>query len=744
MWSSNPANRAFGSGLSEDRGSIIPPSKNWRYIAQPRPEVSSPLVSQHSDDEAEAEYQATQPSTSLHMAATGTVLGGAPPPEERVALASPITLDGPLRESALRQSLDSSDFIPDSEATPLAHSLMSPEIPLPTPPKSKGDQRRLQAARSDDFVPDSLELPEGEKSIELESELDVPLAASKKGGRVQAQTKGAPTSGGRKKLANAAVAPPQPKLPVIAEEPTTLPGPSNGKPSAAPPSKTKRAESEVVPSSHPIDDEPIPAAPPPKKRKSAATTRVKKGKGKGKGKGKSAAAVKAPVATEPPPVTPVRAERALRPRSTAGTSRIDYRETSDEDEDSDVEREQSAAPTVPLSDTVDDDMDVGSSTSRKRKRGVSESAKSTRSFRGGSKAARMVSESPAPSASKKRKSGHVRVLALWKKERTYYLGSITRPSTSPGYYHVDFDDGYDDDVQIDDIRRGELRVGDVVLFGPKEKKAAITDISQVAAKRVTVELEAAPHTVYVISFAEVKVHGRTAAGSVWEDRKLTEDDLAGFVTRKAPKLFERTAFVLTYSPVTADIDAKKRELTGLVKSQGGLVLKDWMQLFSLDGDYSSTNRWSIRKEDVRLRDAMKGKVNKVFLVSDDTSTKARFLIALALGIPCLDVQWLYDVIAKVSDIIASMRNSQLIALAQGNDVDDVDWRRYLLPAGTALRARVSQLVDLDWGIADEHVTEIMANRLPAKPFEGMTILCYGQDFVPRKAWLYPAFVLVLH
>ena len=65
---------------------------------------------------------------------------------------------------------------------------------------------------------------------------------------------------------------------------------------------------------------------------------------------------------------------------------------------------------------------------------------------------------------------------------------------------------------------------------------------------------------------------------------------------------------------------------------------------------------------------------------------------------------------------------------------DLDWQPYLLPAGFSdhSNARVSQLVDLDWGNSKQHLTEITANLVPPKVFEGRSILCISPQFVPCR------------
>jgi thiamine monophosphate kinase len=47
---------------------------------------------------------------------------------------------------------------------------------------------------------------------------------------------------------------------------------------------------------------------------------------------------------------------------------------------------------------------------------------------------------------------------------------------------------------------------------------------------------------------------------------------------------------------------------------------------------------------------MKNDIHQVFLVSDAPNAKPRFLTALALGIPCLSVEWLKALSSSVSSI----------------------------------------------------------------------------------------------
>jgi hypothetical protein len=60
--------------------------------------------------------------------------------------------------------------------------------------------------------------------------------------------------------------------------------------------------------------------------------------------------------------------------------------------------------------------------------------------------------------------------------------------------------------------------------------------------------------------------------------------------------------------------------------------------------------------------------------------------------------------------------------------------QYLLPAGTSeqLNARLSQIVDVDWGSSPDHIQEIMDNTAPLKLFNDLSILCVSPEFLPGK------------
>jgi hypothetical protein len=104
--------------------------------------------------------------------------------------------------------------------------------------------------------------------------------------------------------------------------------------------------------------------------------------------------------------------------------------------------------------------------------------------------------------------------------------------------------------------------------------------------------------------------------------------------------------------VGSDWEKEKETVMRTIKTNGGTVLDDWSDVFSLAGEYSANKkRWVITSDNVGIE--MKHDIQQVFLVSDAANTKPRFLTALALGIPCLSVEWLRHLSSGVSSTAGS-------------------------------------------------------------------------------------------
>ncbi|EKM55223.1 uncharacterized protein PHACADRAFT_184039 [Phanerochaete carnosa HHB-10118-sp] len=389
-----------------------------------------------------------------------------------------------------------------------------------------------------------------------------------------------------------------------------------------------------------------------------------------------------------------------------------------------------------LTELADEDMEESSLSTRKRRRGTSSALKaSARSIKTNTSTPPTRSSSRVKSTSLGRglSVSATRVLALWKQDSHYYVGTVYSEESPGQRYVVRFDDGTEDAVDLSKLRRCDLRQGDYVLIkASRPVRAEVADASQcnTSERQVVVRFgDGGDGYKEEVDTKDIMIPSRSVI-SKWADRTLTADQV---VTLLRPKLkqsptpsklseiaswskstkgmFARTGFILTTSPGMVDWDKERGGLETQIKSQGGHIFEDWCRVFSMEGMPSlGGKRWVLEKGEIKLE---REELERVFLLADDACHKPKFLIALALGIPCVKFGWLYDSVAEMAER---------------------EWQPYLLPAGTSeqLNARISQTVDVDWGNCPEHVRDIMDNRVPFKLFGDMNILCILADIFPGK------------
>lgn len=149
----------------------------------------------------------------------------------------------------------------------------------------------------------------------------------------------------------------------------------------------------------------------------------------------------------------------------------------------------------------------------------------------------------------------------------------------------------------------------------------------------------------------------------------------------AAPIFAGMAFAISY---VAD-DTQKATVISMINSHGGFVLEDgFEELFDLPNVVSSSETspqksppqkqrvpTSIVNETAGLQLKPDYKeLNFVALIADRHSRRAKYMQALALGLPTLSGRW-------VVDSLDSARNASLA----NDDAIPLSWDRYLLPAG---------------------------------------------------------------
>lgn len=344
-----------------------------------------------------------------------------------------------------------------------------------------------------------------------------------------------------------------------------------------------------------------------------------------------------------------------------------------------------------------------------------------------------------------------RVFALWKSDGYYYPATVYAHSDSTRFL-VHYDDGDTETVDVSKMRRLELHVGDHIFTGKRKGKVVNANHGDHEFVKIESSDDNGPQT-FDVQISTVRIPARSITGQ-WSDRVLSADEVLPVIRPRtlnnAPSPSKNSVysaasakariqsgplagfgFVVTMSPGCENYEKQKLELAGLIEKNGGVHFDDWSDVFPLTGHYEmAKKRWVVTKDDFKC--TLSDGVDRLFLLSDDASQKPRYLIALALGIPCVSTDWLRDGLANVSP---SPTTSQLMLIATSSAQANESWQRYLLPAGFSdeLNARVSQLVDLNWGESIEHLTEILTNSVALKLLSEMSFLIIGDDHLRSTA-----------
>jgi hypothetical protein len=282
-------------------------------------------------------------------------------------------------------------------------------------------------------------------------------------------------------------------------------------------------------------------------------------------------------------------------------------------------------------------------------------------------APRMASTTPSlvlGARSIKRNKNHhptaTRVFALWK-QAAYFSGIAFERVGQLDRFKINFDDGDEDLVEVKNLRRLELQIGDRVSIIESHEKATIANVDRQHQDTVTVRLADDSSAELEIKVSGLKIQSR-AIRSQWGDRTMNADEIVTLVSRTktetpatslrnssaslSKKVLSKVGIVVTLS-VGRDWEREKDMITRIIRTNGGTVLDDWSDIFSLVGEYSSNKkRWVITSDNIGAK--LKDDIHQVFLVSDAANAKPRFLTALALGIPCLSVEWLRGLSSGVS------------------------------------------------------------------------------------------------
>ncbi|KAF9535266.1 hypothetical protein CPB83DRAFT_779065 [Crepidotus variabilis] len=445
----------------------------------------------------------------------------------------------------------------------------------------------------------------------------------------------------------------------------------------------------------------------------------------------------------PPKPAPTKPKALPKPTSTRGrrgsasapaaTSKTRVKRESEPSEDSD---EGDGDDTEP----ADEEYEEDEKPLKKRKRVQKNTAATERATRGTVKRAKKSGTTPALRGNKRLRSAGLstaprtnlakptRVFALWKQDCHYYPGTVHAMSTD-GHYVVRFDDATDGHVTIDQLRLGNLRIGDDVLVANRFRASRVTGVDRLAEGFVEVMVD---DDELELELSSIRIASKTIHYD-WQDRILTDEMInpamkpvkphlspspsklsmisVGPVRGSRTKVLSGTGLIVTLTAANSKWEKEKEKVMTAVKNSGGTVVDDLNTIFKMEGRHThGNNAWLIKKKDAQwIGDE---EIQRLFLIADEPNQKPKYLIALALGIPCLETTWLYESV---------------------DDSNEKPWLSHLLPQGYSpqLGARPSQQVDYDWGNSVHHLTHIMKNSIPCKLFDGKHILCVGPDMVPK-------------
>ncbi|KAF9648083.1 hypothetical protein BDM02DRAFT_3116022 [Thelephora ganbajun] len=311
-----------------------------------------------------------------------------------------------------------------------------------------------------------------------------------------------------------------------------------------------------------------------------------------------------------------------------------------------------------------------------------------------------------------------RVFARWPLCKHFYTGFVhSRSPVQSDLYVVRFDDGTECPVHISDLRQCELEKGDEVFVIGYKQSGRVTAIDRWDTEGyVRVQVDTGGELD--VKASSIKIH-ESVIDEDWGERLVHENSICTLLQAQGlntsaskstavngtstSKFLKRIGFVVTMKSAN---DKNRTRIFDLIKNNGGKVIEDWTNLFPFSP--AQTDRsWVVRQADVKHKDLG---VQTVFLLADESNQKPKYLVALALGIPCVSTQWLLD-----------CREQHAL----------INWTSYLLPAGEYTHGLMSQRVNLRWGDKSQQLRETYRDTYGSNStLHGKSVLCIGPELFP--------------
>ena len=275
------------------------------------------------------------------------------------------------------------------------------------------------------------------------------------------------------------------------------------------------------------------------------------------------------------------------------------------------------------------------------------------------------------------------ILVMYKSGKRCFAGWAVPLSTSKWMVRP-CDGNSTSELNFSQVYRCEFVVGDEIDVLPDKTKqresfglATIVGTDDLNTKlwvRVKFSPKDEPDIVLNITLAEVSLQAKPVRDNPrWRARLLRKDDLRQMPRRPVTFPLPVTSMRITPLPVTpirvntntrtASVTPGSKWLSGvgiiftnskglsidqykeLVQRRGGEVLQSWLSCFLFKGEFNETQtKWTSNSTDVVRwvgdRRPKTRNIKTIFVITGPPSHTSKFLIAMALGVPCIDPLWL--------------------------------------------------------------------------------------------------------
>ncbi|KAK3679854.1 radiation sensitive protein rad9 [Recurvomyces mirabilis] len=175
---------------------------------------------------------------------------------------------------------------------------------------------------------------------------------------------------------------------------------------------------------------------------------------------------------------------------------------------------------------------------------------------------------------------------------------------------------------------------------------------------------------------------------------LRDDSVTSKHAHKDSGLFDNMAFAISYG----SNEAVKQDITASIQRNGGMILNSgFEELFDLPTLADADEQGDDGQTGLHLKKQYAG-LGFVALIADRHSRRAKYVQALALGLPTLSGRWITDSLKAAS--------------GEGKDSAPVPWSKYLLAAGESsyLGGAVRSRTITSYDAAEAKLIDTITNR----------------------------------